>query len=238
MEVKKNYKADLTKRSLLFLQLGLIFILLLVYLGIEWKTYAAQEIYLEQISMGDIEEEIIPITELPTPPPPKLPTPPEIIEVVPDDPDVIEDPIESTESSQETIIDIKKIEEAPNDDPVEAVPFILIENVPVYPGCEGLSNNEERKKCMSDKITEFVNKRFNSDLGSQLGLTGINRIHVLFQIDTQGNIVGVQSRAPHPKLEQEAARVINSLPKMKPGMQRGKAVPVSYALPIAFKVQD
>ncbi len=238
MEVKKNYKADLTKRSLLFLQLGLIFILLLVYFGIEWKTYAAQEVYREQISMGDIEEEIIPITELPTPPPPKLPTPPEVIEVVPDDPDVMEDPIESSESSQETIIDIKKIEEAPRDEPVEPVPFFLIENVPVYPGCEGLSSNEERKKCMSDKITEFVNKRFNNDLGNQLGLKGINRIHVLFQIDAQGNIVGVQSRAPHPKLEQEAARVINSLPKMKPGMQRGRAVPVSYTLPIAFKVQD
>lgn len=91
---------------------------------------------------------------------------------------------------------------------------------------------------MSDKITEFVNKKFNNDLGIQLGLTGNNRIQFVFQIDTQGNIVGVQSRAPHPKLEQEAARVINALPKMKPGMQRGKAVPVSYSLPIIFKVQD
>ena len=91
---------------------------------------------------------------------------------------------------------------------------------------------------MSEKITAFVNQKFNSDIGNRLGLTGINRIYVLFQIDANGNITGVNSRAPHPKLEQEADRVINSLPKMKPGMQRGKAVPVSYSLPIAFKVQD
>lgn len=238
MEVKKNYKADLTKSSLLFLQLGLIFILLLVYVVIEWKTSAPQDVYEEQLSMGALDEQIIPITELPTPPPPKLPTPPEIIEIAPNDPDVVEDPIESTESSQETIVDIKNIKEAPMDKPIEPVPFFLIENVPVYPGCEGLASNEERKKCMSDKITAFVNKKFNNNLGSQLGLSGINRINILFQIDTQGNIVGVQSRAPHPKLEQEAARVINALPKMKPGMQRGKAVPVSYSLPIVFKVQD
>lgn len=238
MEVKKNYKADLSKRSLLFLQLGLIMVLFFIYMGIEWKTYAANDNYREQISMEDPDEEIIPITELVTTPPPKLPSPPEVIEVVPDDPDVVEDPIESTESSPEDIVDIDKIEEAPKDDPIEPVPFFLIENVPVYPGCEGLTNNEERKQCMSKKITEFVNKNFNHDLGNQLGLTGINRIHVLFQIDANGNIAGVQSRAPHPKLEQEAARIIKSLPKMKPGMQRGNAVPVSYNLPISFKVQE
>lgn len=238
MEVKKNHKADLTKRSLLFLQLGLIFILLLVYFAIEWKTFTPQDLHKEQLSMGAIEDEVIPITELSTPPPPKLPVPPEIIEVIPDDTDVVEDPIESTQSSQQTSIDINKIKEAPRDKPIEPVPFVFIENVPVYPGCEGLSSNDERKKCMSDKITEFVNKKFNNNLGSQLGLSGINRINILFQIDTQGNIVGVQSRAPHPKLEQEAARVINALPKMEPGMQRGKAVPVSYSLPIVFKVQD
>ena len=145
MEVKKNYKADLTKKSLLFLQLGLIMVLLLIYAGIEWKTYADREIYREQLSMDDPDEEIIPITELIQTPPPKLPTPPEVIEIVPDDPDVVEDPIESTESSQESIIDIKKIQEAPTDEPIEPVPFIFIENVPIYPGCEGLSTNEERK---------------------------------------------------------------------------------------------
>ena len=59
-----------------------------------------------------------------------------------------------------------------------------------------------------------------------------------FEIDKSGNVVGVRSRAPHPRLEKEAARVINMLPKMKPGRQRGKAVIVPYSLPITFQVQD
>jgi protein TonB len=69
-------------------------------------------------------------------------------------------------------------------------------------------------------------------------LSGKQRINVIFKIDKNGNVTGVRSRAPHPRLEKEAARVINLLPKMKPGRQRGKAVVVPYSLPITFKVQE
>lgn len=91
---------------------------------------------------------------------------------------------------------------------------------------------------MSEKIQRFVQQKFNTDLAGDLGLSGRQRINVIFKIDRTGNIVGVRSRAPHPALEKEAARVISMLPKMKPGMQRGKAVTVPYSLPIVFQVQD
>ena len=91
---------------------------------------------------------------------------------------------------------------------------------------------------MSNKIQKFVQKKFNTELAEELGLTGKQRISVVFKIDKRGNVVGVRSRAPHPRLEKEAARVINLLPKMKPGIQRDKAVNVSYSLPIVFLVQD
>src|SRR5690606_22316631 len=117
------------------------------------------------------------------------------------------------------------------------VPFAVIENVPVFPGCEKGDNNA-KKKCMSEKIQEFVGKKFNTDLASDLGLSGRQRITVMFKIDKTGAVTGVQARAPHPGLEKEAARVINSLPKMLPGKQRGKAVIVPYSLPIVFAVQD
>jgi periplasmic protein TonB len=238
MESKKNYKADLSKRSLLFLQISLILVLFIAYIGIEWKTYAAATDHKEQVQMGELDEDEMPVTVLATPPPPKMPVPPTEILEVPDEADVEEDPVASTEPDLDEIADIKDIKEAITEEPIEPVPFEFIEDVPIFPGCEGLANNEERKACMSEKISGIVNKRFDRDLGSRLGLKGMNRVLVLFQIDPQGNIVGVQSRAPHPKLEEEAVRVINSLPKMEPGKQRGKAVPVSYALPIMFKVQD
>ena len=118
------------------------------------------------------------------------------------------------------------------------VPFALIEQVPVFPGCENLTSNDEKKKCMSDKIQEFVNKNFNAGLGKELNLSGRNRIIVQFKIDKQGNIVDVRSRAPHPDLEVEAERVINSLPSMEPGKQGGVEVGVMYSLPIVFQVGE
>ena len=121
-----------------------------------------------------------------------------------------------------------------NGDNVE-VPFSVIENVPIFPGCDK-GNNEARRKCMSQKITKFVQRKFNTDLAGDLGLSGRQRISVIFKIDKNGDVVGVRARAPHPKLKAEAIRVVNMLPKMKPGTQLGKAVVVPYSLPIIFEV--
>ena len=117
------------------------------------------------------------------------------------------------------------------------VPFAVIENVPVYPGCEE-GDNAEKKKCMSERISNFLTENFNTKKASEYGLSGRQRINVIFKIDTKGNVIGVRSRASHPALEAEAIRVISSLPKMKPGIQRGKAVTVPYSLPIIFEVED
>lgn len=240
MEPKKNPKADLTRRSVLFLQLGLILVLLITYVGIEWKTYDRDALDAGQLDLGELDDEEIPITEIQNvpPPPPPPPPAPEIIEVVEDEEEVEEDIIESTETTQDEIVEVREVVEAPVEEEIADVPFAVIENVPIYPGCEGLANNDQRKKCMSEKVQEFVQRRFNTELGSQLGLSGINRVIVQFKIDKNGNITDVRSRAPHPRLEQEAARVINSLPKMQPGKQRGKPVGVMYSLPIVFQVQD
>ncbi len=117
------------------------------------------------------------------------------------------------------------------------VPFAVIENVPVYPGCEG-DDNEELKKCMSDKITDFVIKNFDMNMIDAMDLPPkLYRSAVQFKIDKQGNVVDVRARADYPEIESEAVRVINSLPQMKPGKQRGEAVGVLYSLPIIFKVE-
>ena len=191
-----------------------------------------------KLNLDDELDEEIPIIEqvIPPPPPPPPPAAPEVIEVVEDEEEVEETVIESTETDQEEEIEVEEIEIEEVVEDVE-VPFAVIENVPEYPGCERGSNAEKRK-CMSDKIAKFVQRKFNTDLAGDLGLSGRQRISVIFKIDKNGNVVGVRSRAPHPRLEKEAARVINMLPKMKPGRQRGKPVIVPYSLPITFQVQD
>ena len=241
MENKKNPKADLSRRSLLFFQLGLVAVLLTTYLVIENKTYDKSDINLAQLSADDDDEEI-PIIDLSTPPPPPPPPPPpapEIIEVVEDEEEIEETIIESTETSQdEEIVEVEEVEIAEEEEEIADVPFAVIENVPIFPGCESMKNNAERKACMSEKVSKLVNKKFNTELGSDLGLSGVNRIFVSFKIDKNGNIVNIRSRAPHPRLEEEAKRVIQLLPKMQPGKQRGKPVGVLYSLPITFKVED
>lgn len=117
------------------------------------------------------------------------------------------------------------------------VPFSIIDQVPVFPGCEGMSNDEQRN-CMSKKISKHVNINFNTNLAKDLNLVGKQRINVIFKIDKKGHIVDVRSRAPHPDLEAEAIRVINTLPKMVPGIHNNKKVNVPYSLPITFQVTD
>jgi len=133
---------------------------------------------------------------------------------------------------------IVSVEKTPGrDQEIESVPFAVIEEVPVYPGCENLETNEEKKTCMSERVTEFVNKSFDTSLGKKLGMTGINKIYVQFKINEKGNVEFMGSRGPHPALEKEAERIVKLMPKMTPGVHGGEKVNVLYALPIVFNIQ-
>lgn len=121
---------------------------------------------------------------------------------------------------------------------IAPVPVILVEQVPLFPGCEGLDTNDARRACMSSKISKFVSRKFRTDKGEGLGLKGENQIFVVFTIDKKGNVVEVQAKAPHEKLKEEAIRVTELLPSMTPGKQQGRTVNVKMALPIRFIIED
>ena len=238
MEKKKNSKADIGKNSSLYFAVGLALMVFLSYGAINYKVYESSDLDLDPLTgLETIDEDDVPPPPPPPEPekpPPPPPPPPDVIEIIEDEEEIEETIIESTESDEELVIEDIEVEEV--EEEVE-VPFAVIENVPVFPGCER-GNNEKKRKCMSEKIARFVQKKFNTDLAGDLGLTGRQRISVIFKIDKSGNVTGVRARAPHPRLEKEAQRVINLLPKMQPGKQRGKAVIVPYSLPIIFQVQD
>lgn len=239
MEPKKNPKANVGRNSSLYFAIGLALMLFLTNYAINFKTYDKSEIDIGMVDMDEELEEEIPLTQQvqTPPPPPPPPAAPEVIEIVEDEVEIEETIIESTEVDQETeIVEVEDIEVVEVEQDID-VPFSVIENVPIFPGCEKGSNNEKRA-CMSKKISQFVNKKFNTELAGDLGLSGRQRINVIFKIDKTGTVVGIHARAPHPGLEKEAKRVIGLLPKMKPGKQRGKPVNVPYSLPIIFQVQD
>ncbi|MGC1632297.1 MAG: energy transducer TonB, partial [Gelidibacter sp.] len=129
--------------------------------------------------------------------------------------------------------------EKDDDDDIDLKVFstIGVEMAPIYPGCESQKNNEGRLKCMSDKLSQLVQRKFDKDLASGLGLSGTQKIQVVFKIDKLGTVREIQTRAPRPELEREAKRVVEQIPKMTPGKQRERPVTVQYALPITFNVQ-
>ncbi len=115
------------------------------------------------------------------------------------------------------------------------VPFAVIEQAPVFPGCE---DDENLKKCLQESISNHIAKNFNPSIAKPLGLeAGKKKVYVLFTIDKNGNITDAKARGPHELLEEEALRVIKGLPMMQPGEQDGKKVGVKYTVPISLVVE-
>jgi protein TonB len=240
--LKKLPTKQLEKFSNIFTQLGLVLVLFIVYLTLEHKTSQ------KQFTVVDFDppeivvfqpDQIIQFTrEVKDIPKPKI-----AAVFIPDEPiekgnnDIIESIIDIptktiVQINPDDIIEIKEFVE----DPIETVPFINIEFAPIFKGCEGLSK-EENKVCFDKKMKQFVQRNFDLELASEIGLqSGKYKIQTQFIIDNQGNVVDIKIRAPHLKLKNETQQLIENLPKFTPGKQRDKPVKVKYTLPISFQV--
>jgi protein TonB len=243
MQVKKYPNVVLENYSRILIQLGLVLSLFLVYEFLTMKSYPREvkEMSGTLINIEEIDKLIeVKTIEVEAQPETKVALPEKILKVE-DDVDIKETVIESTESNEfdAVIVNVEKqivaVEE--EEEVMEDVAFVVIEDVPVFPGCKG--NNSELRACFSEQIAKFVTEKFDIELASDLGLApgSIQKIFVVFKIDKNGNITDINARAPHKKLQEEAIRVVNLLPKMTPGRQRGKPVGVKYGLPIVFKVE-
>ena len=234
MQPKKNPKADLNKNRNLYFVIGLSCVLAVTWGAVEYKSYDRQ-LNFEGVSRLEDDEEDIPITEqLKTPPPPPPPPPPapEVIEIVEDEEEVEETVIESTESDEEMIIEDIVVEDDFED---IDVPFAVIEDVPIFPGCERVAKSE-RRTCFQDQMNKHIRKNFRyPDIAQEMGIQG--RVYVNFIISKDGSITNIRMRGPDKNLENEAARIIGRLPKMTPGKQRGRAVRVPFSIPITFRLQ-
>ncbi len=253
--VKKSQKhdANLQKNSTLYFQVGLILCLLGAFGLLEMKFESINIPFDPQAQLppDDIAEADIPIFVVEKP---KVKSQPiamakktplvDEFEVV-DDNELLKELLkeEELDTSDDSTQDLDTSERDSDElDVIEkpddiTVPFVFIEEVPVYPGCENKKSNKDKKKCMSDKINKLVRKKFDGSIASDHGLSGRQKINVEFLIDKQGQVTGIQTRAQHPALEKEAKRVINKIPEMKPGRQRDTPVNVKYSLPIIFTVQ-
>ncbi|WP_308993283.1 energy transducer TonB [Mariniflexile litorale] len=240
---KKNPELEIGRNSSLYFAIGLNLMLFFSWQALEYKTYEKREVAIDILTMEAKTEEEIPIVNYNAPPPPPPPVAfSESIQIVDDVVEIEETVIESSETNQneaisdnKNIVGIGDVKVAVVEEDVE-VAFAVIEDVPVFPGCEGLSKSET-KDCFQRKIQEHVVKNFHyPETALQLSIQG--RVSVMFIVDSKGVTTGIRSRGPDKILEKEAERIIGLLPKMQPGKQRGRPVRVAYAVPIFFKYQE
>lgn len=244
MELKKNPKVDPKRNSLLFFQIGLVAMLALTYFGIEMKTMdpvveTDEGTFADNLLSDDDEEVIItlpPVQKLPPPPPPA----PEVITVVEDEIEIEQEEIETTEveeSKPVVVVTASEVGGDPNAEPVEIdeeLPFAVIEQVPLFPGCEKVSKAEQ-PKCFQEKLDEFVKKNFRMPDDLESGYKA--RVAVMFVIDKQGNITNITPAGGNSDLQKEALRVFSKAPKLSPGKQRGKPVKCKFTYPIVIRTQ-
>jgi protein TonB len=246
MQPKKNPNIDAKRNSLLYFQIGLAAITILTYIAIEVKT-PDPVIIVEKTKIVDnfIDDEVIPLTmqvqKAPPPPPPA----PEVIQIV-DDKVIIEDKkIETTETNekQEVVVvraaAVGEVTGTLEDIDVD-VPFAVLEDVPLFPGCEKVPRSQQ-KECFMEQMNKHIKKYFEyPSRAKENSVQG--RVTVLFVIDKSGNVTSLRIKGTGKKdselLEAEAERIIKKLPKFTPGRQRGKPVGVSYAQPILFKLEN
>ena len=228
MEIKKSPKADLEGKKTTWLLIGFVLILAVMFVAFEWTERDKQVTTDSGVEMPIFEEEMIPITEQEeskqAPPPPEAPKVEEVLQIAENDADVQETTIQSSEENNKAV-EIKYV--APvveEEEPEEAEIFMVVEEMPEFPG--GMA------ECL-----KFLGKNIKyPTIAQENGVQG--RVIVQFVVNQDGSIVDpVVVRSVDPYLDKEALRVIKTMPKWKPGKQRGKAVRVKYTVPVTFKLQ-
>ncbi|OJV22127.1 MAG: hypothetical protein BGO30_10445 [Bacteroidetes bacterium 41-46] len=230
MEIKKTPKADLENKKILFREIGLIAALALVLVAFEWKTYDKQISTLGDNNAVVIEEEMIPITNETPPPPvdvPKIPTVSDVIEIVDDDMKIENELIINTEDDKNLGVEIKdyvkgRVEEVIEE---EEIPFTIVEEKPTFQGGD------------ENTFTKWVaSKLVYPEIAKENGVQG--RVILQFLVNTDGSVSDVKVvRGVDASLDREAARVVASSPKWKPGRQRNKPVKVRYTFPVIFQLR-
>ncbi len=229
MELKKSPKVELEGKKNVFFMIGLVVALGVTLLAFEWTTKPSKAESLGTLQTQEVEEEIIPITreqEVKPPPPPPPPKVAEVLNIVDDDVEIEDElEIEDTEADDATVIDVAPVVETKQEEEEEeAQVFFIVEDMPEFPGGE-----LALRKYIANAIKYPV-------IAQENGIQG--KVYVTFVVGKDGSIQDAKiARGVDPSIDKEALRVVNTLPKWKPGKQRGKPVRVSYTVPINFVLQ-
>lgn len=227
-EIKKTPRANIENQKDTAILMGMVLALALVFVAFEWSTQTTK-LDASTVVQDVVAEEEIEITRRdptpPPPPPPPAPEAPEIIQVVDTK---VETRIDINMEDDQSKAQIQTYTPPPppkeREEEEEEI-FVVVENQPEFPGGQAAM-----MKFLSENIKYPV-------IAQENGIQG--RVICNFVVERDGSITDVQVvRGVDPSLDKEAVRVIQSMPKWKPGMQRGKPVRVRFTLPVVFRLQQ
>lgn len=252
LEVRNKYpEADVFRLSPTFFNLGLALSVGITVLALGWTQYE-KTVDVSQY-MDTLEEEIEvepPRTAEPPPPPP--PPPPPVIQEVPNETVLEDQPEFQNQEIDEPVPEAPKaVENKPAPPPPPPPPppaedndveiFKVVEEMPRFPGCENEPTTEAKKACADKKMLEFIYKNIKYPaIARENGVEGTAVI--TFVVEKDGTVKDARIvRDIGAQCGQEALRVVNMMNesniKWIPGKQRGRSVRVQFNLPVRFKLE-
>ncbi|MGP1447573.1 MAG: energy transducer TonB [Candidatus Limimorpha sp.] len=226
MEEKKSPKANLENKRLMFAQIGLIISLAIAWAAFEIKSYDKRDLSDIMIREIALDEEMTEITTQDQKPQPPVEVPQQTtqIEIVNDDVEVEDNLDINADVTQEEIIEEYVKPEVIEEEVVEQEIFTIVETMPSFPGGQ--------EKLMHYLATNIKYPQIARESNVQ------GRVYLSFVVEPDGSVSNVKVlRGIGAGCDEEAMRVVKAMPKWSPGKQRGKAVRVSYNLPVNFKLQ-
>lgn len=226
MEIKKTKTAAIENNRSSWLLMGLVTALSFMFIAFEWTGHSGKSLTGSLANDPIFEDLLIPITFMdakPLPPPPVL-SRQEVIQIVDNNSATPEGTIATAEVERGVPVYPPSLEVPTDKEPVEQVIFEVAEVMPEFSGG-------------TVALMQYLSKNIRYPLGAQdNGIQG--KVIVQFIVDIDGSVTHpVVVRSVDPYLDKEALRVVSSMPKWKPGMQRNTPVRVKYTIPVTFKLQ-
>ncbi len=224
MQIKKYAAADLERRKSTFFSIGLLLVLATIYCLFEFKFYEIEDSELGKLHLDLIEAEVVPVSQQLPPPPPPPPQATTQIEIVSNDEEIAEEleiaDLDIDDDSQVEMLVSEYIAEAQEEIEEEEI-FTIVEKMPEFPG--GIQ-----------ALFSYLGKNIEyPDLAKDAKIEG--KVYITFVVNSKGEIDNVMVlRGIGGGCDEEAVRVVKSMPTWIPGKQRGKSVKVQYNLPINF----
>lgn len=229
MELKKSPKASLENKRKIFLEIGLVIALAACLFSFETSKKVAKVTSLGALENRSIVQEIPPLVQ-PEEKKPEIPPAPKVVDlirIVDDDMQLTTElEIENTEVTRGMAINpVIQAFDTKEKDVEEDKIFVVVSEMPEFPG-----GNRALAKYLGDNVKYPA-------VAAETGVKG--KVIISFVVNKDGSICDVTIlRSVDPALDQEAIRVVSSMPKWKPGKQGDKTVRVSYRVPINFQLSE